>query len=154
MIVTRHTINLLTLQEQVAFNAIMIPIKLSKHTKIPVKFKHYANPMVHPFTGETISSYKKLMNGPATSEVWQTASGKDFRGMAQDDNKTGQKGTNAMFVMSREEILSAFAARIFLLTPIPLLTSAPKKMICIGSESQPEGTCSHMMAMHLCAPPT
>jgi hypothetical protein len=60
--------------------------------------------MIHPVTGKTISSYKKLMNDPATAEKWQTAFGKDFRGMAQGDNKTRQKGTNAMFVMTHDKI--------------------------------------------------
>jgi len=44
------------------------------------------------------------MNDPATMEIWQTAFGKDFGGMAQGDNKTGQKGTNAIFVMTHAEI--------------------------------------------------
>ena len=61
-------------------------------------------PMVHPTTGETISSYKKLMHDPATKDIWQRAFGKDFGGMAQGCNKTGQKGTNAIFVMTHEEI--------------------------------------------------
>ncbi len=61
-------------------------------------------PMVHPTTGKTISSYKRLMHDPDTLEVWQTAFGKDFRGMAQGDNKTGQKGTNSIFVMTHDEI--------------------------------------------------
>ena len=60
--------------------------------------------MVHRKTGETISSYKKLMHNPATSEIWQMAFGKDFGGMAQGDNKTGQKGTNSIFVVTHEEI--------------------------------------------------
>jgi hypothetical protein len=60
--------------------------------------------MVHPISGEIISSYKKLMHDPATADIWQTAFGKDFGGMAQGDNKTSQKGTNAMFVMNHEEI--------------------------------------------------
>jgi hypothetical protein len=47
--------------------------------------------MVHPTTGKTISSYKKLMNNPVMMEILQTAFGKDFGGMAQGDNKTGQK---------------------------------------------------------------
>jgi hypothetical protein len=55
--------------------------------------------------GETISSYTKLMNNPATMEIWQTAFGKDFGGMAQGGNKMGQKGTNAIFVMTHAEIL-------------------------------------------------
>ena len=65
---------------------------------------HFVSPMVHPTTGETISSYKRLMNDPETAEVWQTAFGKDFGGMAQKDNKTGQKGTNSVFVMTHKEI--------------------------------------------------
>jgi hypothetical protein len=44
------------------------------------------------------------MHDPATSEVWQTAFGKDFGGMAQRDEKTGQKGTNSIFVMTCNEI--------------------------------------------------
>ncbi len=67
-------------------------------------FKHFACPMVQPVTGETILSYKKLMHNSATAETWQMALGKDFGGMAQGDNKTGQKGMNAMFVMMHDEI--------------------------------------------------
>ncbi len=44
------------------------------------------------------------MHNPATAETWQTAFGKDFSSMAQGNNKTGQKGTNAMFVMTNDEI--------------------------------------------------
>ncbi len=40
--------------------------------------------------GKTITSYKKLMNNPAKMEIWQTAFGKDFGGMAQGNNKTRQ----------------------------------------------------------------
>jgi hypothetical protein len=59
--------------------------------------------MVHSTMGETISSYKRLMHNPATAETWQTASGKDFGGMAQGDNKTGQKGTNSIRNDSRRD---------------------------------------------------
>ncbi len=44
------------------------------------------------------------MNDPAMSEIWQTAFGKDFGGMAQGDKKTGQKGTNLIFGMTQDEI--------------------------------------------------
>ena len=37
-------------------------------------------------------------------EIWQTAFGKDFGGMAQGYNKMGQKGTNAIFLMTHTEI--------------------------------------------------
>jgi hypothetical protein len=66
--------------------------------------------MVHPITGITISSYKKLMNDPATAEVWQTAFGKEFGGMAQGDKKTGQKGTNSIFVMKHNELAQILRA--------------------------------------------
>lgn len=44
------------------------------------------------------------MKDPAMVVTWQTAFGKDFGGMAQGDNKTGQKGTNSMFVMTHNDI--------------------------------------------------
>jgi hypothetical protein len=63
------------------------------HAATPVAafdFQQVAMFMVHPMTGETISSYKCLMHDPATAEIWQTEFGKDFGGMAQGDEKTGQ----------------------------------------------------------------
>jgi hypothetical protein len=33
--------------------------------------------MVHPDTGETITSYKQLVHDPATKEIWQMAFGKE-----------------------------------------------------------------------------
>ncbi len=67
--------------------------------------------MVHPITGKTIYSYKKLMNDPATADMWQqTAFGKDFGGIAQGDKKTGQKGTNAMFVRTHDKLAHVFQA--------------------------------------------
>ena len=97
-----------------------------KH-KLPVHFEHYANPMVHPVTGETISSYKKLMNDPAMAEVWQTAFGKDLGGLAQGDNKTGQKGMNAMFVMTQEDIAHALAAGKNFTYANPFVDFCPQK---------------------------
>jgi hypothetical protein len=44
------------------------------------------------------------MHNPATSKVWQTAFGKDLGGMAQGDEKMGQKCTNSIFVMTHNEI--------------------------------------------------
>jgi hypothetical protein len=66
-------------------------------------FEQVAMPMVHPVTGKTISSYKCLMKDPTTAETWQTAFGKDFGGMAQGNDKTGQQGTNSIFVMSHDK---------------------------------------------------
>jgi hypothetical protein len=73
-----------------------------KPKKQGLNFEQVAMPMVHPTTGKTISSYKMLMHDPATSKIWQMAFSKDFGGMAQGDNKTGQKGSNSMFVMTQD----------------------------------------------------
>ena len=90
--------------------------------------------MVHPITGETISSYKKLMKDPATAEVWQTAFGKEFGGMAQGDNKTGQKGKNAMFAMNHDNIKKILATGKKSLTLTRWLTTVPKKKTQTGSK--------------------
>jgi hypothetical protein len=83
--------------------------------------------MVHPITDETISSYKKLMNDPATAGVWQTTFGKDFGGMAQGCNKMGQKGTNAMFVMTKAEIARALVAGKKITYKNPVVNHRPQK---------------------------
>ena len=126
-IVTRHAINLLTLQEEASFSAMHTPRALMKHAKMPINFEHYANPMVHPVTGRTILSYKKLMHDPAMAEVWQTAFGKDFGAMAQGCNKTKQKGTNAMFVMTHDEIRHALANKKFFTYENPVVNYRPQK---------------------------
>jgi hypothetical protein len=66
--------------------------------------EHYGLAMVHPVTGEHITSYHKLMQDPATSEIWMTAFGKDFGSMSQGDDKTGTKGMDAMFAMNPKDV--------------------------------------------------
>jgi hypothetical protein len=71
------------------------PSKLRDYRLPPQDFENYAMPMIHPVTSKIISSYKCLMNDPTASvEVWMMAFGKDFGGMSQGDNKTGQKRMN------------------------------------------------------------
>ncbi len=60
-------------------------------TSVP-NYAHFASLMVHPVTGKTISSYKRLMNNLATAKIWQTAFGKDFGGMAQGMRRRAKKG--------------------------------------------------------------
>jgi hypothetical protein len=103
--------SILTMQEQALFSTIHRPRALMKHAKTPMNFKYYVNPMVHPVTGCTITSYKKLIHDPTMAEIWQTAFGKYFGGIAQGCNKTGQKGTNAMFVMTHDEIRHALGVK-------------------------------------------
>ena len=44
------------------------------------------------------------MRDPITNKIWSTAFGREWGRMTQGDNKTGEKGTNSMFVMTHEEI--------------------------------------------------
>ena len=104
--VTQHAINVLTIQEHTTSERIFALRCLEKYlpTLGPSNLKRYANPMVHPVTGETITSYKKTMEDPATTEIWQTAFVKELGGMAQGDDKNKTKGTNTMFVMTHDDI--------------------------------------------------
>jgi hypothetical protein len=105
-LVSQQALNAMTMQEVLTPPASFTQwhfVQKSYKDTIP-NYAHFALPMVHPTTGEIISSYKQLMNDPETAEIWQTAFGKDFGKMAQGDNKTGQKGTNSVFVMTHEEI--------------------------------------------------
>jgi hypothetical protein len=102
----------MTLQE-----ALTMPISFTPHKLVPVTYNtcstnyaHFAVPMIHPTTGKIISSYRRLMNDPATAKVWQTTFGKDFGGIMQGDLKTGQKGTNSVFSMMHKEIDIAMVA--------------------------------------------
>eukprot|EP00804_Cyclotella_cryptica_P006990 CCRYP_007118-RA/>CCRYP_007118-RA protein AED:0.30 eAED:0.30 QI:0/-1/0/1/-1/1/1/0/515 len=65
---------------------------------------HMCAGVVYPTTGETITSYKKLIACPLLRDVWTTAFGKEFGNLAQGDRKTGEKGTNTMFVMAHTQI--------------------------------------------------
>jgi hypothetical protein len=103
-LISQKAIAQLLLTEQTNDMTHYTPSKLRDYRVPPQNFEHYAMPMIHPVTGEIISSYKRLMNDPATAEVWMMAFGKDFGGMSQGDNKMGQKGTNAMFIMLPSDV--------------------------------------------------
>jgi hypothetical protein len=75
------------------------------NNNLDIDIEHMASAVVHPTTGETITSYKKLADDPVTSLTWIVQFGKEFGNLAQGDNKTGTKGTDSIFVMSHEEIL-------------------------------------------------
>jgi hypothetical protein len=102
----QHAILLLRCAERDLCNRLLTPFAWlpSAIEQDLMHFEHFVCPNLHPVTDKTISSYKKLMQDPATAKMWQTAFGQDFGGMAQGDNKTGQKGRNAMFFMMLDEI--------------------------------------------------
>jgi hypothetical protein len=54
--------------------------------------------------------------------VWE-----DFGGIAQGNNKTGQKGMNTMFVMTRNEVAHALAAGQFFTYANPAVDYQPQK---------------------------
>ena len=60
---------------------------------------------MHPVTDETISQYQKLMRDTVLGKIWSTAFGKEFGNLAQGGNRTGEKGTNSIFVMTHKQIL-------------------------------------------------
>ena len=70
----------------------------------PIDLEHFCAPVIHPTTGKIISKYKELANDPEMCEVWMTAFGKEFGGLAQGDNRTGEKGSNSIFVLDHEGI--------------------------------------------------
>jgi hypothetical protein len=100
-----------------------------KNARTPLNFEHYVNATVHPITGCTISSYKKLMHDKGTAKIWQTAFGKGFGGMAQGCNKIGQKGTNTMFVMTHDKINHAFMAKDFFTRANPVIDYCSQKKV-------------------------
>eukprot|EP00804_Cyclotella_cryptica_P008031 CCRYP_004537-RA/>CCRYP_004537-RA protein AED:0.47 eAED:0.59 QI:0/0/0/1/0/0/2/0/135 len=55
---------------------------------------HICAGVVHPTTGETITSYKKLIACPLLRDVWTTAFGKEFGNLAQGDRKTERNEHN------------------------------------------------------------
>ena len=110
-LISQSALNAMTMQEALTISLPFMPRKLAPTTYTDsTNCAHLATPMIHPTTGEIISSYKRLMHDPATADVWQMAFGKDFGGMAQGDCKTGQKGMNSVFVMTHKEIDIAIAA--------------------------------------------
>ena len=71
-----------------------------------VDIEHFCAPVVHPITKETITSYNKLIKDADLEHIWRTQLGKEFGNLAQGADYTKEKGTNSVFVMTREQILT------------------------------------------------
>ena len=65
--------------------------------------ERFCAPVVHPKTGETITSYRKLAKDQVAKETWTTGFRKEFGNLAQGDNKTGTPGMDDIRVMTLEE---------------------------------------------------
>jgi hypothetical protein len=103
-IISQEAINLLLTDDIHNDLTNFTPLKLQPQPVHQRNYVHYAMPMVHPITGKTITSYKKLMKDPVTQDTWMPVFGKYFGGMSHGDNKMGQAGTNTMFVMDPKDI--------------------------------------------------
>ncbi len=66
--------------------------------------KHYANPVIHPETGETITSYEKLANHPLTKETWTKAMGMELGNIAQGHKATITWDTHTVFFLDHNSI--------------------------------------------------
>jgi len=66
--------------------------------------EHFCAPVVHPNTGETITSYKKLQRNPVMKKIWTKALGKEFGSLAQGNDLRKKSGTNTLFVLDHEQI--------------------------------------------------
>ena len=102
-----------------------------------VDIEHFCAPVVHPVTGETITSYKKLADDPLTRSTWTTGYGKAFGRMAQGDEKTGAKGKNCILVMNHDEIANIPKDRVVTYARV-VVDFRLQKMTQIESESQRE----------------
>jgi hypothetical protein len=70
-----------------------------------------------------------------TRDIWQTTFGKDVGGMAQGDSKTGQHGTNSIFVMTHNNILCIPTNRM-ITYPRVVVDFFPQKKTRIEFESR------------------
>lgn len=102
-LIPNDAINFLTSSVWNSTNPSFAPRRFAQPPPMPDP-EHFAMPVVHPVTGETIDKYDKLARDPLLQETWTTAFGKELGGLAQGDNKTGAAGTNTIFFMNHEEI--------------------------------------------------
>eukprot|EP00804_Cyclotella_cryptica_P030451 CCRYP_008524-RA/>CCRYP_008524-RA protein AED:0.26 eAED:0.26 QI:0/0/0/1/1/1/2/0/901 len=77
--------------------------KWQQQTFIP-HLEHFANPVVHPVTGQTLGKYEELANDPVLRDTWTTVFGKELGALAQGDNRTGAAGTNTIFFMTQSDM--------------------------------------------------
>jgi hypothetical protein len=76
-LISTQAINALTTREQCTPNAAYRHHGMDQQQNtLPANMNHYANPMVHPVTGDIVSSYKKAMHDTDIGNLWQTAFGK------------------------------------------------------------------------------
>ncbi|KAL7500917.1 hypothetical protein ACHAWT_008970 [Skeletonema menzelii] len=73
---------------------------------------HYCAPVTHPITGKAMKKYAEVIKCEELRETWETAFGKEFGGLAQGDDRTGQKGTDTVVILDHEQIQQIPADRV------------------------------------------
>eukprot|EP00804_Cyclotella_cryptica_P006049 CCRYP_000271-RA/>CCRYP_000271-RA protein AED:0.21 eAED:0.21 QI:0/0/0/1/0/0/7/0/881 len=106
-----HTLNHLTQQVYTDPTSLWVPNTFlsssrtnTTESSYNIDIEHFCNGVQHPTTGEMITKYKTLIKIPQMRDVWTTAFGKEFGNRAQGDAKTGEQGTDSIFLMSHYEI--------------------------------------------------
>jgi Na+-translocating ferredoxin:NAD+ oxidoreductase RnfC subunit len=80
-----------------------------------------------------------LANNPLLKEIWETGLGKEIGHMVEDDNKTGTKGTNSIFVMSHNKITNILHNRVVTYCRL-VVDFCPQKRIPTKHKQQLEET--------------
>ena len=70
----------------------------------PPDIQHYCAPVTHPITGKAMRKYAEVTKCEELRETWETAFGKEFGGLAQGDDRTGQKGTDTVIILDHQQI--------------------------------------------------
>ena len=52
--------------------------KTIEEVHAPENLQHFCASVIHPTTGEIITSYKRLVNDPKFRDVWDTSFGKEW----------------------------------------------------------------------------
>ena len=79
--------------------------KTIEETHSQENIQHFCAPVIHPKTGELITSYKRLSKDPELRELWETGFGKEWGSLAQGDKRTGAKGTETFKILRPEQVL-------------------------------------------------
>ena len=78
--------------------------KTMEEVHAPDNLQHFCAPVIHPTIGEIITSYKKLINNPTLSDVWDSGFGKKWVELTQGDKRPGASGTNTLIILSLDRI--------------------------------------------------
>ena len=110
------------------------PSKMKHPLHDDLKHKNYCASVIHPTTGEIIAKYSKLDNYPETREVWTTTFGKELGSLSRGVNRTGEKCTDTLAVLTHQEIIYIPTDRVVTYRRL-VVNYRPQKRNQTGSDS-------------------